>query len=201
MTLHLRNQNLNPIGNKYEITTVFEQPINHSPQEISWNNWSFQVSFGAVPSTAHTADSTANSSDCCGRSQGSEPEQAGVNKSSIFFSGLRLSSAFNDSCAPWCWPRQPFFLKRLNLAQEVRGRNPQPEFTLWLMSQALNVQILKDKYIKKSCVTSMQYAFASLMKIRWCRLFYLLWSFCYRGSLVKILLILNSCTRVLSLLH
>lgn len=49
MTLNIKNQSLNSVGNKYKDTTAFEQPINHSLQEISWNNWSLQASFWCSP--------------------------------------------------------------------------------------------------------------------------------------------------------
>lgn len=90
MTLHLKNQNLNPIGNKYKVTTAFEQPINISPQEKSRNNRSIQVSCWCSPkySTLLTEQPTAVIA-VEGDGDLSQSKLESISLSTFHFSGLR----------------------------------------------------------------------------------------------------------------
>jgi len=89
MALHLKHQNLNPTGNKYEVSVAFEQPVNHSPQGISWNDGSIQVSFWCSPkySTLLAVQPTAVTAAEGVR----EPSQSSLESRSlsICFGGLR----------------------------------------------------------------------------------------------------------------
>lgn len=89
LTLHMKQQNPNPTGNKYEATTASERPISRSPHEIPWSNWSLQASFWCSPkySTLLTVQPAARMAAEGGR----DPSQGGLEakRLSIYVRGLK----------------------------------------------------------------------------------------------------------------